>query len=393
MTSKNIYTGPKVRDTRTFIQKAKWRHGDRYDYSITKYVDGNTPTKIMCKNHGVFEQAPKSHCSGAGCRFCYYERASSRRRDTTEGFIEKATSVHGDRYDYSRTEYSKSSAKLSIICRAHGVFVQQANSHLNGRGCPTCADTDRGAKRRTPKNIHIARFRSKHGDKYDYSNLPETFLSDDKIEIVCKDHGVFMQSPELHYRSGCPKCVGRGKTSEGVVEEFKSVHGGLYDYSLVEYIHPHDKVRIICELHGEFLQSPANHLAGHGCNRCACDAKVGITYTEESCSGRNGFLYLIRMWRNDEDFYKIGITSRNCPTLRMRDIASESGYSVEMIGCFSGSLWDVFVSEQLLHEDLRSHSYTPFSQFGGYTECYLRDSFSIVRESFSKIKMKSHIDL
>lgn len=57
---------------------------------------------------------------------------------TTEEFILRARREHGDKYDYSLVEYCRSSQKVKIICRKHGVFEQLANSHLQGDGCPVC---------------------------------------------------------------------------------------------------------------------------------------------------------------------------------------------------------------------------------------------------------------
>lgn len=45
-------------------------------------------------------------------------------------------------------------------------------------------------------------------------------------------------------------------------------HGNKYDYSRVEYLGSHEKVKIICPKHGEFLQTPTNHLSGRGCKEC-----------------------------------------------------------------------------------------------------------------------------
>ena len=41
------------------------------------------------------------------------------RKSTKEEFIEKAKSVHGDKYDYSLIEYDgyRSKKKLKIICK------------------------------------------------------------------------------------------------------------------------------------------------------------------------------------------------------------------------------------------------------------------------------------
>lgn len=61
-------------------------------------------------------------------------------------------------------------------------------------------------------------------------------------------------------------------TQADVIARFKAIHGGKYDYSKVRYINNHTKVCIICPVHGEFWQTPANHFKGHGCNRCGCES-------------------------------------------------------------------------------------------------------------------------
>jgi hypothetical protein len=57
---------------------------------------------------------------------------------TTEQFIEKAKIVHGDRFDYSQTEYINNNFKVKILCPRHGYFEQRPSTHLEGQGCPVC---------------------------------------------------------------------------------------------------------------------------------------------------------------------------------------------------------------------------------------------------------------
>ncbi|MFW6130577.1 MAG: hypothetical protein ACOC56_05270 [Atribacterota bacterium] len=59
-------------NTKKFIKKAKQIHGERYDYSITKYQNNNkTKVKIICLNcNKVFEQRPNDHLTGLGCPNC-----------------------------------------------------------------------------------------------------------------------------------------------------------------------------------------------------------------------------------------------------------------------------------------------------------------------------------
>lgn len=117
-------------------------------------------------------------------------------------------------------------------------------------------------------NYFIIKAKKKHGNKYDYSKV-EYINNHTKICIVCQKHGEFWQTPEQHLKGcGCPSCIGRNKTSEGFVEKLKKIHGDKYDYSKAEYKNNKTKICIICEKHGEFLISPVNMLHGAGCHFC-----------------------------------------------------------------------------------------------------------------------------
>lgn len=93
---------------------------------------------IICPEHGEFEQNAHSHLSGHGCKKCSYEKLKYYQRSTTEEFIEKSKKIHGDRYDYSKSEYTGNKKHLCIICPKHGEFWQIPNTHLMGHGCPKC---------------------------------------------------------------------------------------------------------------------------------------------------------------------------------------------------------------------------------------------------------------
>jgi len=118
-----------------FVEKAKKIHGDKYDYSKVKYKNSSTKICIICKEdgHGEFYQVANTHLQGSGCPKC-----SNNVKLTTVKFIEKAESVHGDKYDYSKVDYKNSSIPVEIFCRVHGYFSQIPASHLQGRGCPKC---------------------------------------------------------------------------------------------------------------------------------------------------------------------------------------------------------------------------------------------------------------
>lgn len=57
-------------------------------------------------------------------------------------------------------------------------------------------------------------------------------------------------------------------TQEEFIQKARAVHGDKYDYSKVEYVNSSTKVIIICPIHGQFKQSPHDHLSGYGCPHC-----------------------------------------------------------------------------------------------------------------------------
>lgn len=131
-------TRSSLRDTLdSFIKKARIKHGDKYDYSLVKYVDSIHKVKIICPEHGVFEQTPAMHLSENGCPKCGIIKAHPFKN--TETFIADAQRIHGDKYDYSKTEYVSVFKPVVIICPKHGDFNQTPNSHLHGHGCPRCS--------------------------------------------------------------------------------------------------------------------------------------------------------------------------------------------------------------------------------------------------------------
>lgn len=131
-------TKTKKYTTETFINAAKQIHGDRYDYSETDYVDMTTKVKIICPEHGVFYQTPYLHLKGSGCKQCACDTLGLSKRKNTEQFIEEAKKIHGDKYDYSKTNYLTAKNKVCIICPSHGEFYQSPWKHITGCGCPKC---------------------------------------------------------------------------------------------------------------------------------------------------------------------------------------------------------------------------------------------------------------
>jgi hypothetical protein len=133
----------RILDTNKFIEKCKKVHGDEYDYSLSNYKCWTEKTKIICKEHGIFEQSPNSHISNKqGCPKCRLIKLKNRLSDlklSQDEFIEKCKLIHGDKYDYSLVDYKLAINKVKIICPKHGIFEQVAGCHyIQKQGCPKC---------------------------------------------------------------------------------------------------------------------------------------------------------------------------------------------------------------------------------------------------------------
>jgi len=228
-------------------------------------------------------------------------------RLTTQEFIKKARVIHGNKYDYSKINYKNFSSNIEIICLKHGSFNQQPGNHLQGNGCPKCANEAKSLKRRKSLQDFIERAKKIHGNKYNYSQVDYKGMHK-KVKIMCPEHGMFLQTPGNHCQGqGCPNC-GRITTRKKQVkskkkffEEIQKAHCDKYIYSKANYVNNSTKIKIICPKHGEFEQLPTNHLnLRHGCPLCA---DYGFN------PNKPAILYYL--YDPQEDLYKIGITNKS----------------------------------------------------------------------------------
>lgn len=286
-------------------------HGDRYGLELVEYTGADNIVTTICHQHGPFEIAAKYLKMGQGCVKCSYISSARKNSINTEEFIEKAKKVHGDRYDYSSVEYLNANTQVELTCKIHGKFSQIPYNHLMGKGCIHCG--------------------------WENSKLSRVLYL------------------------------------EQVLERFESVHNGKYDYSDVVYIgDAHSLLKINCLEHGSFMQSYANHYhKGEGCPECAKEfsprLKRGFV---KSASNKNGYasLYLISCFDDNEEFYKIGITTKPVKHRFAGKEAMPYYYTVEHLLVGDAEwLWDL---EKLLHKEYRLNRYLPDREFGGRYECF-----------------------
>lgn len=198
-------------NTRAFIKKAQQKHGYKYNYSKTIYINRNTNVAIICDEHNVFYQNPMDHLNSKyGCGLCSNKARGITRRKSQENFIRDAKKKYGDRFNYDEVNYVTATIPIKIFCTvpSHGYFFSTPNNLLH----------------------------------------PKTLV-------------------------GCRKCSvlisGNYYTQEKFINKSNEIFNGQYDYSLVEYKMWNIPVNIICKVHGSYHIKPTYHLRGVGCSKCS----------------------------------------------------------------------------------------------------------------------------
>jgi ribosomal protein S8E len=213
-----------LKTTETFIKESQIKHKNEnglplFNYTKTKYINAKTKVIITCSEHGDFNQTPGEHLRGYGCFKCGCEKRSRIQCLTIEEFIQKAQTKNikenGEPlWSYEKTKYINAKTKVIITCNKHGDFKVTPNKHLTrGDACNICSREQMCIK-----------------------------MSSNTIEFIKK-----AQVSHINENDREP----------------------IYTYKNTIYKNSHTKVIITCSKHGDFLQTPANHLWGYGCIKCS----------------------------------------------------------------------------------------------------------------------------
>jgi len=263
-------------EKKDFLIKANTKHNNKYGYEkVPEVFRTHDKIEIVCPIHGNFFQVAKDHLNGRGCKKCGVMKSSETRTYTKDEFVKKARKIHGYFYNYDKVVYKKGSDKVIITCPIHGDFKQTPIKHLFGHGCPECANERISKAQKKGSDEFIRQSRERFGDKFNYSKV-DYKNNKTKVTLICPIHGEFKITPASHLKSiyGCLKCGNEAakkaitKDKSHFIKKATAVHGDKYDYSKVDYKDSHTKVCIICPKHGEFWQTPFNHINEHGCPKC-----------------------------------------------------------------------------------------------------------------------------
>ena len=307
---------------KTFLSKANQIHNNKYTYVESSYTDYRQNTRIICPFHGAFEEIARRHIEGKypkGCPKCpdlYPKEVKKKPRMDTSTYVSKAREKHGDKYDYSKTNYTGGADKVIITCPTHGDFEQRANMHLYGNGCLACA---REATLFKP------------GGKLTEEELKSALIKDSNKHI------------EIDF----------------------STYTGWEKKTL----------KCVCPEHGEFTASPKNfHKRVHGCIDCTENLNSHsrsnyVKIAKRSMQGK-ARLYVIRCWSDDEEFYKVGITTKS---IKHRFSGKYFPYQYEIKQEIIDDAKNIWNLEKVINRLAKNFQYTPKQSFHGVTECYKFD--------------------
>lgn len=307
----------------------------------------------------------------------------------TEIFIQRAVTMHGNKYDYSKVQYKNIDTPVTIICSIHGEFNQVPYIHLKGANCKKCTDAINTINQKSNTKEFIKKALILHGDKYLYDNV-NYINSATPVEIICKEHGIFKCTPNNHlFGKGCRIC-GREKLYRGnrkdlsyYIEKANKIHDNkyTYDYAADTFNGYMSDIIVTCPIHGNFLTSVVYHITNKKCcPECSGIPAGGKKFSKSSwAKGKEHLLkhvYLIKLFNLEESFLKIGITTQEFKSrfsgipYNYQLLYNYSSYSADII-------WDI---EKHILKEFKNFKYKPALPFGGSTECLLVNKDEIINK-------------
>lgn len=370
-----------------FLSKVYAKHGDKFIFKDITYTNSDSEISCTCSNcKNTFSTKARNFIRfDRPCIFC----GTPPKTYSTEDFIKK--------YKYKNPEstltfdnftYIDSKIPSEVVCEKHGIVLIPPNRLLLGHGCPKCGEEKRPQSRiNSSKSSFESRARLVHGDKYGYDNV--NYIKGNKlVEIYCEKHQeYFSQTPSYHLTgSGCPKCssenfsnITRSNKEEFVLKAEK-IHNKFYSYENVIYEKSDKKVEVTCPLHDSIWISPAKHLQGKGCKKCANMKNSeylrnnpngwGYGNWEKSALKSKHFdgykVYIVELWNKEEKFIKIG---RTFQTIKKRFSHTPYFYTVLNTIVFKDAR-ECCEAELNMKNKYKDFKYNTKIPFDGQYECF-----------------------
>lgn len=349
-----------------FINKSNIKHNYYYDYSLVNYINTSIKVKIICPKHGEFEQQPNNHLFRQRCMKCMGDTVRNARKLTHNEFLEKLEYKYPEIFSLIKvkSEYIDSNTKMLLESKYGDVLI---SPHKLLKGTKPC----------------ISNAVDPLSYLYNFIKINNPILSEKIIKIIGKYNGV-MNKIQITTIYGdveiTPDSILRG----GAFDIRSAIDKTEYLYNYLSYHQPqyiNQNIQFITKFKGsnnpiEFningekhISTPTSLMFGYfspnlspGIYNIKNIEKNSLENINKKC-----ILYKIKLFNNDECFYKIGITTTSINS-RLKQIP----YNVEIIELINTNLYDGYYQEQKLHEELHQFRYYPQIKFGGKNECFTK---------------------
>ena len=290
--------------------------------------------------------------------------------DKTSYRLNLYRSIHGDNFSYPNFEYKTNNSPVDIVCNRCGRedTIIDCNHIKRNTGCKTC-DTKIGTPRMKDEEF-LQRVKDTNsgieilGERGEYHT-----------PILCRNkYGLVMISLDHLLKGSTGSLRSAVDKTAYMIEQFKEKHNNKYTYPNYEYCGNRCEGKIECPVHGEFKQLTDVHLMGSGCTDCSFidgNRIKGYSRTDfiNASKGRECTLYIIKMSNEEENFYKIGISSHS--TEHRFKKSADVKYKIDIVFEYksfdAGYIWDL---EKKHHRKHKLFNYKPKESFAGYTECF-----------------------
>ncbi len=212
-----------------FIERAKKKYGNTYDYSLVNYQRMHVHVKIICKKHGIFKVTPANFLSprhfSIGCPECgkISSKKNHAHRLTINEFKKRIYKKYGNKFNLNKVVYINNSTPAKIICKKHGEFFVRPDAFFISKyGCKECGKKYQYEHKKTKFDVFLQRAKKKYNDKFDLSQI--NYINyQTKIKIICPVHGIFYKEPYkfIRQKHGCYKCsidaVQKSREKQGLI--------------------------------------------------------------------------------------------------------------------------------------------------------------------------------
>jgi len=182
------------------------------DYKIIKSGSGGRSRDwgFQCRNCDIytFKGNPYEHLVKKR-KFCKCSKRYHKNYQEIKQYVEEYLKSSSWKVDSYPDHYTCSNnLRIKVICKKCNHTVNMLYGNLiRGKGCQRCSDIALINRISKDLSYFIEKSVQKHGYRYDYSKVKYSKCRE-PVEIVCRDHGSFWQSPDNHYNKGkgCPEC-------------------------------------------------------------------------------------------------------------------------------------------------------------------------------------------